>query len=61
MKLNKSIPVDKRQREGEVRPSQALGSDLGTERENLPEEAGLSFMLAGVGSREEVPLAGRAA
>lgn len=49
LKLNKSIPVEKRQRGGEVRPSQALGSDLGTERENLPEEAGCHSSWQGLG------------
>ena len=49
LKLNKSIPVEKRQRGGEVRPSQALGSDLGTERENLPEEAGCHSCWQGLG------------
>lgn len=39
LKLNKSIPVEKGW-EGRIWPGQALGSDLGTERENLLEEVG---------------------
>ena len=49
LKLNKSIPVEKRQRGGEVWPSQALGSDLGTERENLPDKAQCHSCWQGLG------------
>lgn len=49
LKLNKSIPVEKRQRGGEVWPSQTLGSDLGTERENLRDKAQCHSCWQGVG------------
>lgn len=60
LKLNKSIPVEKGW-EGRIWPGQALGSDLGTERENLLEEVGCHSCWHGGGRGEEEPRAESAA